>query len=340
MTPQISIRRLAVVHGRQPGTALRRADAGDSHHAIRVSGDGAVALIDVDLDVYPGEILVLLGGSGSGKSSLVAALAGAAPIARGSASFVTQHGAFELATATKSHLKRHAEATVSSWRAPVRLGDRRTVAAVVEAALADHGTPRRDRAPRAVLELANAGLRDLAGTTVADLGPGLRAHVQLLVASLGSEPILLIDGAIETPDAWRDPSLVASLRRLRERTGKTVILTTCDPAEAMRVGDRIAVLDNGRLVQAGPPRELVLQPATDHVAALLSELNPVGFLLAEDVMAPITPADEAAGFAGLVQTGTRLADVLPTLRRGDVVVAERGRLLGKIDAHRLWSLFV
>ncbi len=150
---------------------------------------------------------------------------------------------------------------------------------------------------------------------------------------------MILDGALDTPDAWRDPSLVGALRRMRERTGKTVILTSVDPAEAMRVGDRIAVLDNGRLVQAGAPRDLVLQPATGHVAALLSELNPVAFLLAEDVMSPITPADEAAGFAGLVQTGTRLSEVLPTLRRGDVVVAERGRLLGKIDAHRLWSLF-
>jgi glycine betaine/proline transport system ATP-binding protein len=340
MTPQISIRRLAVVHGRQPGTALRRADAGDSHHAIRVAGDGTVALIDVDLDVYAGEILVILGGSGSGKSSLLAALAGAVPIQRGSVSFLTAGGAFELATATRQHLKRHAAETVADRRAPVRLSARRTVAAVVEAALADHGISRRDRAPRAVLELANAGLRDAAGASVADLGPGLRSHLQLLVASLGTEPVALFDGTLDTPDAWRDPSLVASLRRLRERTGKTVILTTCDPAEALRVGDRIAVLDNGRLVQAGPPRDLVLEPATGHVAALLSELNPVGFLLAEDVMAPITPADEAAGFAGLVQTGTRLSDVLPVLRRGDVVVAERGRLLGKIDAHRLWSLFI
>ncbi len=339
MTPQISLRRLAVVHGRQPATALRRADAGESHHAIRVSGDGAVALIDLDLDIQAGEILVLLGGSGSGKSSLVGALAGTAPIARGSASFLTPHGAFELATATTRHLKRHAEGTVSARGEAIRLRAGQRVAATVEEALANIGVPRRDRVPRAVLELANAGLRDAAGARVEDLGPGLRSHLQLLVASLGSQPVLILDGALDTPDAWRDPSLVTALRRLRERTGKTVILATCDPADALRIGDRIAVLDNGKLVQTGTPRDLVLEPATGHVAALVSELNPVGFLLAEDVMAPITPADEAAGFAGLVQTGTSLREVLPALRRGDVVVAERGRLLGKIDAHRLWSLF-
>ncbi len=171
MNPQISIRRLAVVHGREPGKALRRADAGDSHHAIRVSGVGAVALIDADLDVYPGEILVLLGGSGSGKSSLAGALAGLAPIARGSASFLTDRGAFELATAAKRHLSRHREVSVAARLAPVRLPARETVAGVVQAALAEAGISRRDRAPRAVVELAQAGLRDAAGARVADLGP-------------------------------------------------------------------------------------------------------------------------------------------------------------------------
>ncbi|WP_182085447.1 ATP-binding cassette domain-containing protein [Aureimonas sp. ME7] len=339
MTPQISIRHLAVVHGRQPGAALRRADAGESPHAIRLGGEGAVAVIDVDLDVYPGEILVLVGGSGSGKTSLLAALDGSAEIARGSASFVTAHGPVELSTATKADRKRHGARTVAFARAPVPLPARRTVASVVTAHLARHGVSRRDRAPRAVLELASAGLRDAADMRIEDLPPGIRPQVQLLLAALGSEPILFLDTAIDTPDAWRDPALVNALRRLRERTDKTVILSSCDPAEALRVGDRVAVLDNGRLVQVGRPSDLVLQPASDHVAALLSELNPVGFLEAQDVMTPIAPEDEASGFAGLVQTGTPLAQVLPTLRRGDVVVAERGRLLGKIDARKLWALF-
>lgn len=339
MTPQISIRHLAVVHGRRAGEALARAARGESHHAIRVSGEGVVGVIDVDLDIYPGEILVLLGASGSGKSSLLAALAGSVEVADGSASFLTEQGAVEIATATAKQRKRHRDTTIAAWTAPVPLSPRKTVAATVEDALAALGTARPDRAPRAVLELVTAGLRDAGPVRIGDLAPGLRSQVQLLVAGLGNQPILFLDHPFDTPDAWRDPALVDALRRFRERTNKTIVLTSHDPAEALRVGDRVAILDNGRLVQAGAPRDLLLAPASDHVSALLSEVSPVGFLLAEDVMEPIGPNDEAGGFAGLVQTGTPLTRVLPTLRRGDVVVAERGRLLGKIDARQLWTLF-
>lgn len=338
MTPQIHIRRLAVTHGRRSEAALERADRGEDHHAVRIATQTAVALSDVDLDLYPGEILVVLGGSGSGKSSLLAAIHGTVPITRGSLAAETAYGPVEMRSAPPRHRRRWADETVALVPRPIGMAPKAAIADVVAAALTKAGTPKRDRGPRTVLELANAGLRDWADVRIGDLPPGVRPRVQLLVASLGPQPILLLDDPFDTPDAWRDPALVDALRRLRERTGKTVVLTSRDPAEALRVGDRIAVLDNGRLAQAGPPRELLLEPATPHVAAYLGELSPVSFLQAEDVMGPISPDDVAASFAGLVQVGTPLARVLPALARGDVVVADHGRLLGRIGTRELQAV--
>ncbi|MBB3998147.1 ATP-binding cassette domain-containing protein [Aureimonas pseudogalii] len=338
MTPQIHVRRLAATHGRRPGAALDRADRGEDLHAVRLATETAVALIDVDLDIHPGEILVVLGAPGSGKSSLLAVLHGDLAPERGSVAAETASGPVELRSATKRQRDRWAQEAAALVAGPVALTPKSTIAETVIAALARHGTPRSDRAPRATLELANAGLRDWGEIRIADLPPGLRPRVQLLVAALGGQPILLLDDPFDGVDAWRDPSMVGALRRLRERTGKSVVLTSRDPAEALRVGDRIAVLDNGRLVQAGTPRDLLLEPATPHVAAYLSELSPVSFLQAEDVMGPIAPDDVASSFAGLVQVGTPLTRVLPALARGDVVVADRGRLLGRIGTRELQAV--
>jgi sulfate transport system ATP-binding protein len=218
---------------------------------------------DLSLSIATGELFVLLGPSGSGKSTVLRMIAGLAeadsgrvllhgrdvthvpPRARG-AGFVFQHYA----------LFRHM-----------------TVAQNVEFALRVRGVPARERARRRDELLELVELTGFGGRLPRQLSGGQQQRVALARALAHPPEVLLLDEPFGALDARIRGELRKTLRRIQRELGITAIFVTHDQEEAFELGDRLAVLNYGRLLEIGPPHELYLRPATEFVATFLGAAN-------------------------------------------------------------------
>jgi thiamine transport system ATP-binding protein len=237
-------------------------------------GTTKAAVDGLDLDVAPGEVVALLGPSGSGKSSLLRAVAGLEPVARGS---ITWDGA-DLA-GVPVHQR-----GIGLMFQDGQLFPHRDVAGNVAFGLQMQRVPRTDRARRVAELLELVGLGGFADRDVASLSGGERQRVAL-ARSLAPRPrLLLLDEPLSALDRALRERLAEDVRAALRTTGTTALFVTHDHDEAFAVADRIAVMDAGRLLQVDPPARLWHRPASRRVAEFLG-------------YEAFVPADSAAGRA-------------------------------------------
>jgi glycine betaine/proline transport system ATP-binding protein len=249
---------------------------------------------DCTLDVAEGEILVLMGLSGSGKSTLLRAVNGLNPVCRGA---VRSCDGDTLVDVT------HADA--ATLRASGSAG-RDGVPAVRPPALA-HGARERGPRPRtrgraegrtrgagrAQLELVN--LSQWADRAVADLSGGMQQRVGLARAFATEAPILLMDEPFSALDPLIRTRLQDELLDLQATLRRTIVFVSHDLDEAFKIGNRIAIMEGGRIVQCGTPREIFSAPASAYVADFVAEMNPLRVLCARDVMEPASGRPRTCG---------------------------------------------
>ncbi|MGG2478242.1 ATP-binding cassette domain-containing protein, partial [Rhizobium sp. BR5] len=231
-----------------------------------------------------GEILVLMGLSGSGKSTLLRAVNGLAPVVRGSVSVKTATGYVDPYRSTAKALRDLRMHTVSMVFQQFGLLPWRNVADNVGFGLELSGTPEAERKRMVAEQLELVNLSAWADRKVGELSGGMQQRVGLARAFATGAPILLMDEPFSALDPLIRSRLQDELLEFQSRLKKTILFVSHDLDEAFRIGNRIAMMEGGRIIQCGTPQQIVKQPATPYVADFVQNMNPISMLTAADVM--------------------------------------------------------
>jgi molybdate transport system ATP-binding protein len=250
--------------------------------------------LDVEIEVADGEVLAVLGPNGAGKSTLLRVLAGLLPpdgetVVREGATVWDDNG---------SHVPAHRRALGMVFQDHL-LFPHLTVTDNVAFGLRTRGVPKASARATAEAWLSRVGLDGLGGRRPAQLSGGQAQRAALARALVGDPRVLLLDEPLSSLDARTRLTVRAELRRhLAEFAGSTVLVTH-DPVDAMALADRVVVVEDGRVVQAGTPTEVSRHPRTDYVARLVGlSLLPgtgAGRSVRLDSGGVVAVAEEAAG---------------------------------------------
>ncbi|RME15880.1 MAG: choline ABC transporter ATP-binding protein [Alphaproteobacteria bacterium] len=319
--------RVSIVFGERPESALPAMDAGKDRATVQEETGQVLGVHDCSLQVMEGEILVLMGLSGSGKSTLLRAVNGLNPVARGRVRVSDGDGLIDVTGADAKTLREIRLKRVAMVFQQFGLLPWRSVRDNVGLGLELGGVPKAERRARVDEQLALVGLTDWAERMVAELSGGMQQRVGLARAFATSAPILLMDEPFSALDPLIRTRLQDELIELQKTLRRTIIFVSHDLDEAFKLGDRIAIMEGGRIVQVGTPREIFTHPADRYVADFVAHMNPLGVLTARDVMGP--PGGVAFAEVG---PDTPVRDVMAALSREAEVVAvvEDGRQIGRV----------
>ncbi|SSC66159.1 choline ABC transporter ATP-binding protein [Ciceribacter selenitireducens] len=326
---------VSIIFGSNPQRALDLADAGRSRDEISAETGLVLGVANASLEIKEGEILVLMGLSGSGKSTLLRAVNGLAPVVRGDVQVFNEGRTTNPYTCTPQQLRDLRMHTVSMVFQQFGLLPWRTVAENVGFGLELAGVSEADRR-RAVgeqLELVN--LTQWADRKVNELSGGMQQRVGLARAFATGAPILLMDEPFSALDPLIRTRLQDELLEFQHRLRKTILFVSHDLDEAFRIGNRIAIMEGGRIIQCGTPQEIVRNPADQYVADFVQNMNPINMLTARDVMHHgIVTATSQGAVAGTAKPETPLVEILDVLARqpGTIGVVDNGAIIGTISA--------
>jgi len=323
--PAVRARGLYKVFGRRPADVVDRLAGGATR--AEVASAGSAAVIDASFDVRPGEIFVVMGLSGSGKSTLIRMLNGLLEPTAGSVEIAGE----SISDVPAARLRDVRRRKVSMVFQHFALLPHRTVLDNVAYGLEVQGVPRADRVARAREVTALVGLAGWEDSLPSALSGGMQQRVGLARALAAETDILLMDEAFSALDPLIRREMQEQLVELQAKLGKTIVFITHDLNEAMFLGDRIAVMRDGRIVQIGTPEEILTDPANDYVAQFVQDVDRARVLTAASVMEPARAAVPlTVGPRGALRT-------LRELQAGALFVLGRERkLLGWVrDRHVL-----
>ena len=333
MTNAVVFKNVDIVFGNNPQAALTMVDQGKNRDEIGAATGLVLGVADASLSIHEGEILVLMGLSGSGKSTLLRAVNGLAPVVRGSVEVKTGGGSPNPYKTTTKALRDFRMHTVSMVFQQFALLPWRTVADNVGFGLELAGVPDSERKARVAEQLELVNLSKWADRKVNELSGGMQQRVGLARAFATGAPILLMDEPFSALDPLIRTRLQDELLEFQRRLKKTIIFVSHDLDEAFRIGNRIAIMEGGRIIQCGTPQEIVKNPANQYVADFVQNMNPINMLTAGDVMQHGASEGSGGGTATAAPT-TPLVDVLDAMARtpGNVGVVDNGTVIGTINA--------
>jgi glycine betaine/proline transport system ATP-binding protein len=276
--------------GREGRAAIRAALAllagGGARAEIQEKCGVIVGVAGASLSVAQGEISVLMGLSGSGKSTLMRAANGLNAVTRGHVLVRDANAAIDVATCNPQELRRLRRGRVAMVFQQFALLPWRTVRDNVGFGLELRGEPR-EKFMRTVDEkLALVGLSQWADRHVGELSGGMQQRVGLARAFATEAEILLMDEPFSALDPLIRSKLQDELLELQSRVKKTILFVSHDMDEALRLGDHITIMQNGRIVQTGTAEDIVLAPADDYVAEFVRHMNPLSVLTGGMIMRP------------------------------------------------------
>jgi len=259
----IDIREVTKIFGRSPERALALLRAGRGKQEIQAETGNVVGLDRVSLSIEAGEIYVVMGLSGSGKSTLIRHVNRLVDPTSGG---IVVHGVDVMAM-DAAGLRAYRRNTVSMVFQRFGLLPHRSVLDNVAFGLEVRGLGRAERETAARRWIETVGLAGYERSRPRQLSGGEQQRVGLARALAMDTPILLMDEAFSALDPLNRAQMQDELLALQRRLHKTILFITHDFDEALKLGTRIAVLRDGAVEQVGRPEEIVLRPATAHVAA-------------------------------------------------------------------------
>jgi glycine betaine/proline transport system ATP-binding protein len=255
--------------------ALTALDAGSTRAEIAEKTGTVIGVANACLTVERGQISVLMGLSGSGKSTLLRAANGLNPVTRGQVLVHDGTEAVDIAKCNAATLRRVRRLRIAMVFQQFGLLPWRTVRDNVGFGLELRGEPA-DRRRRIVDEqLALVGLSQWADRYCNELSGGMQQRVGLARAFATEADILLMDEPFSALDPLIRRKLQDELLALQERVKKTILFVSHDLDEALKLGDRITILEGGRIVQTGSAQDIVHRPANDYVAEFVRHINPL-----------------------------------------------------------------
>ncbi|WP_368912050.1 betaine/proline/choline family ABC transporter ATP-binding protein [Taklimakanibacter deserti] len=289
-TPAVECRGVWKVFGAAAASALaamRQTDAGKDE--IKEKFGSVVAVADATFSVRPGEIFCIMGLSGSGKSTLLRHING---LVRPTAGEVLIDGE-DIAKLSTSGLRDLRARKIGMVFQNFALLPHRSVLENVAFGLELRDVPEAQRQARAREVLDAVQLEAWAGSSIGELSGGMQQRVGLARALAGDPDILLMDEPFGALDPLIRRELQDQFLGLCRGLRKTSIFITHDLDEAMRIGSRIAIMRDGRLLQTGAPHEIIMAPADSHVAAFVRDVSSRDTLNAGHVMSPLLPTERA-----------------------------------------------
>jgi glycine betaine/proline transport system ATP-binding protein len=321
----VSILRAVSVYklfGRKTGEAQRKLQAGASVKEVRAIGV-MPAVVDVSFEVEPGEIFVVMGLSGSGKSTLIRMLNGLLEPTSGS----IEIDGTDITKLSGKDLLKVRQQKVSMVFQHFALFPHRTVLDNAAYALEVQDVPKEERLSKAREFLKLVGLEGWEDRFPSELSGGMQQRVGIARALTAGTEILLMDEAFSALDPLIRREMQELLLELQSDLGKTIVFITHDLNEAMRLGDRIAMLRDGRVMQIGTAEEILMDPANDYVAEFVADVDRSRVLTASSVMEKPTSVVEATGGPRAAVKVMREAQA-----SGAFVVGRDRKLLGAVSA--------
>lgn len=281
-TPIIQIKNLYKIFGPKDKAYLQAVKDGETKDELLARTGHTLGLQDINLDVYPGEIFVVMGLSGSGKSTLIRHFNRLIDPSEGEI-IVDGSDVMKLSDKELRDFRRHKMSMVFQ-----RFGllPHKTVIDNVAYGLQIQGLSKVDRFAKAKEWIKTVGLEGYEEQYPSQLSGGQQQRVGLARALCTDADILLMDEAFSALDPLIRSEMQDQLIELQEKLHKTIIFITHDLDEALRLGDRIAILRDGVVVQQDTPVDILLNPADDYVEAFVKDVNRARALTVETVMQP------------------------------------------------------
>ncbi|CAM3254855.1 quaternary amine ABC transporter ATP-binding protein [Stackebrandtia soli] len=332
--PALAVTALYKIFGKRPERAIAPLETGVHRDEI-ADLNVTAAVIDAEFDVRPGEIFVVMGLSGSGKSTLIRMLNGLLTPTAGTVTV----GGVDLASLSPSELRRLRQQQISMVFQHFALLPHRTVLDNVAFGLEVAGVRPAERKVAALDAIEMVGLGGWDDKLPSELSGGMRQRVGLARALAAGTPIMLMDEAFSALDPLIRREVQDQLLELQAELGKTIVFITHDLNEAMRIGDRIAVMRDGRIVQIGTSEEILTQPANDYVAEFIADVDRTRVLTAASIMDP-PPRSTAPQNCHTVTADTPVADLFAPSAENSLplhVTSSDGSLVGVIPRLTLLS---
>jgi glycine betaine/proline transport system ATP-binding protein len=324
--PTVSCRGVWKVYGPNAARIIGSPDA-NLPRAELLEKTGCVAAVrDVSFDVAPGEVFVVMGLSGSGKSTLVRMINRLHDPTTGQI-LIDGEDVVELSA---EHLRELRRRKISMVFQHFGLLPHRRIVDNVAYGLEIRGVEKEERTGKARQVIETVGLGGWGDHYPDELSGGMQQRVGLARALATDPEIMLFDEPFSALDPLIRRDMQDEVVRLQREVRKTMIFITHDLMEALKLGDRIAIMKDGAFVQVGTPEQVVAHPADDYVADFTKDVPRAHVLTARTIM---RPANGATGEGPVVAPTTVVQDLIPMVTDGDrlIRVVEGETVLGVVD---------
>ncbi|KUM24245.1 glycine/betaine ABC transporter [Mesorhizobium loti] len=324
---------------RAPAAVKAISERGLSKREVLQEFDCVVGVSDASLQVRRGEIFCVMGLSGSGKSTLIRLLN---RLIEPSLGKITVKGK-EIAKLNAAELRDMRARNIGMVFQSVALLPNRTVLENAAFGLEVRGVPKEARNKTARAALEKVGLADWTSKYPAQLSGGMQQRVGLARALAADPEIILMDEPFSALDPLIRRQLQDEFRQLTKSLGKSAIFITHDLEEAIRIGDRIAIMKDGIIVQVGTAEEIVTRPADDYVADFVAGISRIHLVKAHSVMRPVAELKSSQpqfDVSALPRTSPEadigeLIDLTMQSDRDAVAVVENGAVVGVVTIRGL-----
>jgi glycine betaine/proline transport system ATP-binding protein len=330
-TITLAVKGLWKVFGPAEHKIIGTPDADLTRDELRRKNGSTIGLRDVSFDVRRGEVCVVMGLSGSGKSTLVRCMT---RLIEPTAGEVLLDGE-DVVKASQEKLRDLRRRRFSMVFQHFGLLPHRRVMDNVAFGLEIRGEPKAAREDRARAMIDLVGLQGHADSYPDQLSGGMQQRVGLARALAVDPEVMFFDEPFSALDPLIRRDMQNEVLRLHHEVGKTMVFITHDLAEALKLGDHIVIMRDGKVVQIGRPEEVVGAPADDYVADFVSDVPKSHILTLRWIMRPVAPDDPVDGpeFAASSVIRTCLETAASTDK--PIRVVEDGRLLGVVDRSRI-----
>jgi glycine betaine/proline transport system ATP-binding protein len=322
----ISIKNLYKIFGPTPDKFIEAVRQGMSKQELRDEHGHVLGLRDINIDMPAGEIHVVMGLSGSGKSTLIRHINRLIDPTAGE----LLAGDQDVLKMNHDKLQRFRREQTAMVFQKFALFPHLTVLENTEYGLQVQHIPRKKRREAAMQWIERVGLKGYEDNYPNQLSGGMQQRVGLARALTNDAPILLMDEAFSALDPLIRSDMQSVLLDLQQELGKTIVFITHDLDEALRLGDRIAILRDGEAVQQGTGQQIVLKPANEYIASFVKDVNRGRVIRCRTLMTQGPAVDGPTVDVSLViEEAARLLSVEG--KDAANVVNSKGKLMGVIN---------
>ncbi|MCI9605627.1 MAG: betaine/proline/choline family ABC transporter ATP-binding protein [Oscillospiraceae bacterium] len=275
---------VSMIYGHNKARAAQLMEAGGEKTSVFQETGATVALWDVNFKVRRGEIFVIIGLSGSGKSTIVRCFNQLLKPTGGYAAYEGQH----IDAMSKQELLEFRRSKISMVFQNFGLFTHRTVLENVVYGLEVRGVPRQERRDKAVEVIKLVGLEGWEDRPITSLSGGMKQRVGIARALANDPEVLLMDEPFSALDPLVRQDMQFELLQIQRKLGKTILFITHDINEAFKLGDTVAIMRDGKIVQIDTPAGMSMAPADDYVRAFIESADKANVLSVSSIMATPT----------------------------------------------------